>query len=117
MVGYRAAPPIRPLWWELTWRTLRDSMPAWLITVTIDNEATGDATIVLDKSLDRIRLDANSEARADATYRVDPDPRWHNVLKGKLKGGMLTIDEGSIALRGGRCTGLTWSRTELAGGA
>ena len=100
LMGYRAAPPIRPLWWELTWRTLRDGLPAWLISVTIDNDETGDVTIFIDKSLDHSNLDARGEARADATYRVDPDPQWHNVLHGKLKGDTLIVEGGQLHLRG-----------------
>jgi len=100
LIGSRAAPPIRPLYWELTWRTMRDAIPAWVITATVDNEQTGDATITIDKSLDHPKLDANGDSKLDVTYRIDPDPRWHNVFKAKLKGDTFYIDQGKLALKG-----------------
>jgi hypothetical protein len=100
LMGYRAKPPVRPLWWELTWRNLRDSMPVWLITATIDNEETGEATIIVNKGLEHLKLDANAEAKADMTYRVDPDPQWHNVLKARYKDGTYYVDGGNISVRG-----------------
>lgn len=100
LMGYRAKPPVRSLWWELTWRNLRDSMPVWLITATIDNEQTGEATITIDKGLEHLRLDAAAEAKADTTYRADPDPQWHNVLKAHFKDGVYTVDGGKIIVRG-----------------
>ncbi len=100
LLGSRAAPPIRPLYWELTWRTMRDAIPAWVITATIDNEQTGEATITIDKSLDHPKLDTNGEAKLDVTYRIDPDSRWHNVYQAKFKDGAFTVESGNLALKG-----------------
>jgi hypothetical protein len=57
-------------------------------------------TIFIDKSLDHLKLDARGEARADATYRIDPDPQWHNEMRGKMKGDTLHVEGSKLHLRG-----------------
>ena len=94
--SYRGLPPPgRPSLVENLWDVLRDVMPAWVIGVTAPEGfgKDGDVTVTFDRALERITRDATgATAQADMTYRIDPDPRSHNVLKGHLKGNVVTID-------------------------
>ena len=91
-------PPGRPSLVENLWDVLRDVIPAWLITVDAPNgfDKDGPVTVTFDRSLDRITRDASgTAAQADMTFRVDPDPRSHNVLKGEIKNGVVSVSAGS----------------------
>lgn len=100
--SYRGLPaPGRPSLPENLWDVLRDVIPAWLITVTAPGgfSKDGPVTVTFDRSLDRITRDASGAvAQADMTYRIDPDPRSHNVLNGHLKDGIITIDPSHLRL-------------------
>jgi hypothetical protein len=88
-------PPGRPSLAENLWDVLRDVVPAWVITVSgSDLSKDGDVTISFDRALERMTRDATGgTAQADLTYQVDPDPRAHNELKGKIKNGVVTTTE------------------------
>jgi hypothetical protein len=94
--SYRGLPPPgRPSLVENLWDVLRDVDPAWLITVTAPNgfDKDGPVAITFDRSLDRITRDASgTAAQADMTFRIDPDPRSHNELKGEIKNGVVSVD-------------------------
>ncbi len=96
--SYRGLPPPgRPSLVENLWDVLRDVMPAWLITVDAPNGfgKDGPVTVTWDRSLDRITRDATgATAQADMTFRIDPDPRSHNVLNGELKNGVVMVTDG-----------------------
>lgn len=93
--SHRALPPERSLQGGgFQWDTVRSSMPAWLISVTgEDLSKDGDVTVTFDRAIEHAGLDANSNVRANATFRVDPDPRSHNVFRAKMKDGLLTSVE------------------------
>jgi len=95
--SYRGLPPPgRPSLPENLWDVLRDVSPAWLISVTSADSLSkdGPVTITIDRALDRITRDASGgAAQADMTYRIDPDPRSHSVLKGKIEKGVVTTTE------------------------
>ncbi len=95
--SYRGLPPPgRPDLPETNWDILRDVMPAWLITVSAEGSLSkdGPVTVTFDRALERITRDVSGNtAQADMTYQIDPDPRSHNVLKGVLKGGVVTVSE------------------------
>lgn len=95
--SYRGLPPPgRPSLPENLWDVLRDVMPAWLVTVASADSLSKDGavTVTIDRALDRITRDASGgNAQADMTYRIDPDPRSHNVLHGRIKGGVVTTTE------------------------
>ncbi len=97
--SYRGLPPPgRPSLVENLWDVLRDVIPAWLVTVTAPNgfDKDGPVTITFDRSLDRITRDASgTAAQADMTFRIDPDPRSHNELKGEIKSGVVSADPSS----------------------
>ena len=100
--SYRGLPPPgRPSLVENLWDVLRDVIPAWLITVDAPNgfDKDGPVTVTFDRSLDRITRDAGgTAAQADMTFRVDPDPRSHNVLKGEIKNGVVSVDPATSRL-------------------
>lgn len=85
-------PPGRPSLAENLWDVLRDVIPAWVITVSGDDlSKDGNVTITIDRALERITRDASGgNAQADLTYQIDPDPRSHSVLEGKLNNGVVT---------------------------
>ncbi len=94
--SFRATPPEQPYPEELSWATLVDSAPGWSIMVSGDNlDKDGPVTITLDRLLQHVERDANGKVMWYATYVVDPSPRSHNVFKGKIEDGWMTIDEGS----------------------
>ena len=93
-VAQRATPPDRPSYQRYVWDNLRESMPAWLISIAgEDLSKDGDVTITFDRSLDHVMRDANGGVLSDMTLRVDPSSRSHSVFQGKLKDGVVTITE------------------------
>lgn len=72
------------------WHLLRAATPAWILTISGDDlSKDGDVLVTLDKSMDHTWLDANGVMR-DKTFRLDPDPKWHNEFKAKLKSNVIT---------------------------
>jgi hypothetical protein len=90
--SFRAVPPQRPVQGgEYQWDTIRSTTPAWLITVSGDDlDKDGEVTVMFERALEHVSLDARSETAADMTYRVDPDPRWHNQFRGRVEHGLIT---------------------------
>ena len=93
--SHRAFPPERATYWAYGWDGARDSLPAWVMSISGDNlDKDGDVTVTFDKAMEHINRDANGEPVVDSTFRIDPDPRWHNVYKAKIKDQVLTIVPG-----------------------
>ncbi len=101
-INHRGSKTETPTEWSLHWDNNRDKQPAWLMSITgEDLSRDGDVTVTFQKALERVSRDANGYVRADSSFRIDPDPRWHNHLKGKLKDGVVTVTEpGEIHLSG-----------------
>ena len=101
-INHRGTKTERPTEWDLHWDNNRDKMPAWLFSVTAEDfSKDSPVTVNFHKALERITRDANGYVRADSTFRIDPDPRWQNTLKGYLKNGVVTVTEpGDIHLSG-----------------
>lgn len=98
MRAFRGSLQGRPTFWDWAWGQLRDSQPAWLITIEgEDLSQDGDVTVTFDRAIEFVASNVDSSPRRDVTYRVDPDPRSHNVYKGKIKEGMLTLAEPGTA--------------------
>ncbi len=92
--GFRGSLVNHPTFWYWIWQTIRDSQPAWLVTVSgEDLKKDGPITITFDRALEYMTSNNGGEARADVTYRVDPDPRSHNVFKGEIKNGVAYVTE------------------------
>ena len=75
------------------WESVRDSMPAWLITVEgADLSKDGPATVTFDRAIDHVEHDAQAGVRSLATFRLDTTGRSHNVFKGQIKNGVVNVD-------------------------
>lgn len=81
----------RPTFWDWAWGQLRDSQPAWLITIEGENLENGDVTVTFDRAVEFVASNTDSSPRRDVTYRIDPDPRSHNVYKAKVKDGTVVL--------------------------
>ncbi|MHB1206333.1 MAG: hypothetical protein ACYCZX_12240 [Rhodospirillaceae bacterium] len=76
----------------LHWDFGRSGIAAWLFTIeTEDFAKEGDVTVKFNKAMEHASSDASGLARADSTFRVDPDPRWQNTFHGRIKNGEITI--------------------------
>jgi len=94
MPSFRGSLAGRPTYSAWAWGQLKDSQPAWLITISGgDLRKDGPVTITFDRGLEHLRSNVDGSAKADASYRIDPDPRSHNVLKGQIKGGVISLDQ------------------------
>lgn len=90
--AFRGSLDYQPTYSTWLWTMLKDSMPAWLISISGENlDADGPVTITLERALEHRESNANGEARAHMTYRADPDPRTRNVFRGQLKDGVVQI--------------------------
>jgi hypothetical protein len=84
----------RPTYWAWAWGQLKDSQPAWLITIEgADLSKDGDVTVTFDRALEHLKSNVDGSPRADATYRIDSDFRSHNAFKGQLRNGVVTISD------------------------
>lgn len=92
--AFRGSLEGRPTYWAWAWGQLKDSQPAWLITVTGDDlTKDGPVTVAIDRSLDYVRSNSDGTPRFDVAYRIDPDARSHNSFRGEIKNGVVTITE------------------------
>ncbi|HTT05447.1 MAG TPA: hypothetical protein VMF64_09165 [Steroidobacteraceae bacterium] len=83
-----------PSFYTVEWSTLRPSFPAWLITISgADLSKDGPVTIDITRSLDHVLLNAQGNTESNATFRIDPDPRSHNVFAGQIKDGIVTLTD------------------------
>jgi hypothetical protein len=94
-------PPQAPLEAEYRWEYSRPSMGAWLITITgADLGKDGDVTVTMVDSLDAVTTqDANARIQRDMTYRVAAQPASNNVLRGRLRGGVIVTEPADISMQ------------------
>jgi hypothetical protein len=93
--------PGRPSLSEVRWDILRNQMPAWLVTLDLpDGGRDGDATVILQRAVQTITRDASGNAQADMTYELDPNPRAHSVLRGRVQDGVITADAAEARIVG-----------------
>ena len=94
-------PPQPPLETEYRWEISRPSMGAWLITISgEDLSKDGDVTVTLTDSIDPVTThDANARVQRDMTYRVAAQPASNNVLRGKLKNGVIITDPATVTMQ------------------
>jgi hypothetical protein len=91
---FRGTYDVRPGLWLFRWSTMRDTTPAWLMTIEgEDLDADGPITVTFDRAMEHLIFNGDGEARPDITYRADTDPRSHTVLKGEIKNGTIRITE------------------------
>ncbi|HEX3848878.1 MAG TPA: hypothetical protein VHV81_15955, partial [Steroidobacteraceae bacterium] len=98
---YRGSPPPHPpLEPEYRWDSTRAAMGAWLILISGDLTHDGDVTVTLETSIDAVTTqDANGHVRSDMTYRVLDHPASRNVLRGRLRSGVVTTEPAPIRMR------------------
>jgi len=98
--SFRAPPPAHPTLAQAQWDVLRDEMPAWLIEVSgiTDPMNSDNVTVTISRAVDHVSRDSDNNIRADMSFKVDPDPRSHNVLHGHIKDGVLTTDPADIRI-------------------
>jgi hypothetical protein len=98
--SFRAPPPAHPTLAQAQWDVLRDEMPAWLIEVSgiTDPMNSDNVTVTISRAIDHVSRDSANNIRADMSFKVDPDPRSHNVLHGHIKDGVLTTDSSDIRI-------------------
>lgn len=94
-------PPQPPLEAEYRWEYSRPSMGAWLITITgADLGRDGDVTVTIMDSLDAVTAqDANARVQRDMTYRVGARPASYNVLRGRLRGGVIVTEPADLSMQ------------------
>ena len=91
MRTFRGSLKGRPTFWDWAWGQLRDSQPAWLITIEGENFEEGPVTVTFDRAVEFVASNTDSSPRRDVTYRIDPDPRSHNVYKARIKNGAVEL--------------------------
>lgn len=83
-----------PVYYFYIYAQVKDSQPAWLVTLSAEDlSKDGDVTITFDRALEHLRYNTDGTPRADETYRIDGDPRSHNVFRGRLSHGVITLSE------------------------
>ena len=92
----------RPAYPTSVWNVLMEAKPAHLIEIRgiDDSENDDDIEIGYYTSLDHLVRGPDGEPLPDLTMRVDPDPRWRNVVRGKIKDGVLTTEVFDLNLLG-----------------
>ncbi len=92
MRTFRGSLKGRPTFWDWAWGQLRDSQPAWLITIEgEDLSRDGEVTVTFDRAVEFVASNTDSSPRRDVTYRIDPDRRSHNVYKARIKEGVVLL--------------------------
>jgi hypothetical protein len=92
MRSFRGSLEGRPTYFAWAWGQLKDSEPAWLITLSAEDlTKDGDVTVTFDRAFEHLRSNVDGSPRPDTTYRADPDPRSHNSYRGQIKKGVITV--------------------------
>jgi hypothetical protein len=99
--SFKVAPPLMPYPEEVAWNIFIDSAPAWTMQITgEDLSKDGPITITLDRATQHLERDAAAYVLTGATYILEPTRRSHNVIKGEIKNGEITITPQDIYLEG-----------------
>ena len=97
MTSFQAAPPTLPYSETAPWGAAIDTAPAFALQITgEDLSKDGPVTVTMDRTLRHLERDAAGGVRTGVTYVLDPSPRSHNVLKGEIKEGILSIKGGGF---------------------
>jgi len=96
--GFHLARPTNPAY---TWASIVEHMPAWLITVTgEDLSKNGDVTVKFERALEHPDKDADGNIVGDRTFRIDPNPRSRNVIRGQMKDGVILTEPTDMRMVG-----------------
>ena len=90
--SHTGALPERPGLPQIVWDIQRDYMPAWLVELSDVDDFQNDDEIQIGfyRAFGPVKRDATGDVRSDMTLWVDPDPRMHNVVAGRIKDGVIT---------------------------
>lgn len=90
--AFRGSLEGRPTYWAWSWGQLKESQPAWVVTVQgADLNADGPVTVRLERAIEYLRSNSDGTPRRDAAYRVDPDPRSRNEFDGVIRDGVVHV--------------------------
>lgn len=99
--SFNKVPPGKPYPEELSWNLMIDSAPAWTLQISgVDLSKDGPVTVTLDRATQHLERDANGDVEADGTYIIEPHSSSHNVFRGQIKDGVLTITPANLYLQG-----------------
>ena len=84
------------------WNVLYEQMPAWLIEVSniTDPQNSPDVTVTITRAFEAPTKDSGGNVETNLTFTSDPNPRWHNVVHGQIKDGVLTTDKFDMNMLG-----------------
>ncbi len=84
------------------WNVLYEQMPAWVIEISgvEDPQNSPDVTVTITRALEAPTKDSGGNVETNLTFTSDPNPRWHNVLHGRIKDGVLTTDSADVNMLG-----------------
>jgi len=98
--AFRAEPPELPFPEHVSWTAMLETSPGWSIMISGDDLGKdGDVTVTLDRLTQHPERDANGDIMSAASYIIDPAARSHNELRGRIEGGVLTIEPADIYLQ------------------
>ncbi|HLG86886.1 MAG TPA: hypothetical protein VKZ79_06780 [Alphaproteobacteria bacterium] len=94
-VTERGTPPARPTYPAIQWDMSRDQMPAWIVEISGEGGAgrDGDVTVTFARATEPVMRMASGEPQADVTFRLDPNARTRNVVRGTVRNGVLLTDK------------------------
>ena len=84
------------------WNVLYEQMPAWLVEISgIDDPKNNpDVTVTITRAFESPTKDSGGNVETDLTFTSDPNPRWHNVVHGTMKDGLITTDQFDMNMLG-----------------
>jgi hypothetical protein len=76
------------------WNIVYEQMPAWLVEISgIDDPRNDDdVTVGIYRAVETPSRFTNGDTQPNLTFTADPNPRWQNVVHGRIKDGVLTTD-------------------------
>jgi hypothetical protein len=80
------------------WGVVVEVMPALLLEISDidDPQNDDDVTVSFYRGQERPVRDSAGGLLAGMSFRVDPNPKWHNVLKGQIRDGIITTTPTNI---------------------
>jgi hypothetical protein len=84
------------------WNVLYEQMPAWLVEIDgmDDPQNDADVTVTITRAFEAPTKDSGGNVETNLTFTSDPNPRWHNVVHGQVKNGMLITDKFDMNMLG-----------------
>ncbi len=84
------------------WNVIYEQMPAWLVEIgnITDPQNSPDVTVTITRAFEAPTKDSGGNVETNLTFTSDPNPRWHNVVHGQIKDGVLTTDKFDMNMLG-----------------